>query len=55
MLMGPHQIAAVGNIHHVVLPSTQGTLRDPSAVHKQWRTMRAALKGLPPSVDTLNA
>lgn len=32
------------NIHDVVFPSVLGTLRDPSAVHKQWRTVRAALK-----------
>lgn len=43
MLMA-RQLAAVGNVHDVVFPSTQGTLRDPSAVHKQWRTVRACLK-----------
>jgi integrase len=30
--------------HDVVFPSALGTLRDPSAVHKQWRTVRACLK-----------
>lgn len=43
MLMS-RQVSAVGNVHDVVFPSTQGTLRDPSAVHKQWRTVRASLK-----------
>lgn len=43
MLMG-RQVSAVGNIHDVVFPSTQGTLRDPSAIHKQWRKVLAALK-----------
>lgn len=43
MLMG-RQVCAMGNVHDVVFPSTAGTLRDPSAVHKQWRTVRACLK-----------
>lgn len=43
MLMG-RQVSAGLNIHDVVFPSALGTLRDPSAVHKQWRTVRAALK-----------
>jgi integrase len=43
MLMG-RQVAALGNVHDVVFPSALGTLRDPSAVHKQWRTVRSCLK-----------
>jgi integrase len=43
MLMG-RQVAASGNAHDVVFPSALGTLRDPSAVHKQWRTVRGCLK-----------
>jgi integrase len=43
MLMG-RQVAALGNLHDVVFPSALGTLRDPSAVHKQWRTARSCLK-----------
>lgn len=43
MLMG-RQVAAVGNIYDVIFPSTTGVLRDPSAVSKQWRRVRAALK-----------
>lgn len=43
MLMG-RQVAATGNVNDVVFPSALGTLRDPSAVHKQWRTVRSRLK-----------
>ncbi|BAS16598.1 tyrosine recombinase XerC [Arthrobacter sp. Hiyo8] len=43
MLMG-RQISAMGNVNDVVFPSALGTLRDPSAVHKQWRTVRSCLK-----------
>ncbi|MFE5837233.1 tyrosine recombinase XerC [Arthrobacter sp. NPDC056493] len=43
MLMG-RQVAAVANINDVIFPSTTGALRDPSAVSKQWRRVRAALK-----------
>ena len=42
MLMA-RQMEADGNIHDVVFPSTAGSLRDPSAVSKQWRTVRTAL------------
>ncbi|UKA61988.1 tyrosine-type recombinase/integrase [Arthrobacter sp. FW306-04-A] len=34
----------MGNVNDVVFPSALGTLRDPSAVHKQWRTVRSCLK-----------
>lgn len=37
------QITALGNVHGLVFPSAVGTLRDPSAVHKQWRVVRACL------------
>lgn len=37
------QMDAVTNIHEVVFPSTVGSLRDPSAVHSEWRTVRAKL------------
>ncbi|MHA7284840.1 site-specific integrase [Arthrobacter sp. MDT3-44] len=37
------QVEAVSNIHDVVFPSALGTLRDPAAVHKQWRRVRTAL------------
>lgn len=43
MLMG-RQISAMGNVNDVVSPSALGTLRDPSAVHKPWRTVRSCLK-----------
>jgi integrase len=42
ILMG-RQVAALGNLHGVVFPSALGALRDPSAVHKQWRTARSCL------------
>lgn len=38
------QVSAMGNMHDVVFPSTQGTVGDASAVPKQWRTVRACLK-----------
>ena len=38
------QNAALGNRHDVVFPSALGTLGDPCAVHKQWRTARSCLK-----------
>ncbi|WP_284990882.1 site-specific integrase [Arthrobacter sp. efr-133-TYG-120] len=43
MLLG-RQVAATSNIYDVIFPSTTGVLRDPSAVSKQWRRVRAALK-----------
>lgn len=43
MLMG-RQVSAPANIYDVVFPSTTGVLRDPSAVSKQWRRVRTALK-----------
>jgi integrase len=42
ILMG-RQVAALGNLHGVVFPSALGALRDPSAVHKQWRTALSCL------------
>lgn len=43
MLM-TRQIDATINIYDAVFPGQTGMLRDPSAVSKQWRKVRAALK-----------
>ena len=42
-MLRERKLAAAPNDWDVILPSTAGTLRDPAAVNKQWRRVRAAL------------